>query len=290
MNKNKYNNNKGYQNYGPVNQGQAQAQPAQDQWDGAPPQQQGYAGGADYAVDAQGNPILAGDMSHPAVAAFVKRVYIWFSVALATATGAAFGGVQLTEPLINAAITGDTVAAGTLSSITWGAWGVTVIAFIAMAVIRNNKGALKTGVFFTLAAACGLQIAPTLAFAGVAGLGMTVVYAFGLTTVLFGGLSVYVLSTNADFSKLGKVLLPAMTILFFLFIAMAFIPFPSVATTLIVAVALVVFLGFVLYDTSKITREYYHRDDALLAAAMLFYDFFAIFRFILYLLMGSSRD
>lgn len=288
MNNNKY-NNKGYQSYGPVNQGQAPAQPAQEQWGGAP--QQGYAGGADYAVDAQGNPILAaGDLSQPAVAAFVKRVYIWFSVALATATGAAFGGVKLTEPLVTAAIRGDVSAAGTLSSITWGAWGVTLIAFIAMVFIRNNKGALKTGVFFTLAAACGLQIAPTLAFAGVAGLGMTIVYAFGLTTVLFGGLSVYVLSTNADFSKLGKILIPAVTILFFLFIAMAFIPFPSTGVTIIVAIALLVFLGFVLYDTSQVTRRYYHSDDALLAAAMLFYNFFAIFRFILYLLIGSSRD
>lgn len=286
MKNNQYNNSRGYQNYGPVNQNQAQPQPAQDQWAGAPQAQERPQ---PYGVlqSQYGDPSATHDLSNPAVVAFTKKVYAYFASALATATAASLGGVALTnqfiaqaDPLTGAMPSGfNTMRIGSLVAF--------FVSFLAVIFMRNTKSPLRTGLLYVFSAACGFTIAPMLTFMIAGGMGMSIVFAFGITTVVFGGLTVYVLSTGKDFRSLGGILFVGLIVAFGLILMNVFIDFPSGMSRVIMAGILLLFVGYTLYDTSRVTRDYFHRDDAIGAAMMLFYDFFILFKYILYFL-GSN--
>ena len=44
---------------------------------------------------------------------------------------------------------------------------------------------------------------------------------------------------------------------------------------------ILLFVAFILFDTSMVTRTYYYSNDAISAATQLFYDFWALFRYVL---------
>ncbi|MCF6227507.1 MAG: Bax inhibitor-1 family protein [Planctomycetes bacterium] len=287
MNNNKY-NNKGYQNYGPVNQGQAPAQPAQDQWGGAP--QADHTNQPHGILQNQyGDPAAAHDLSNPAVIAFTKKVYAYFASALATATAASLGGVMITNNFIAQADPLTGALPSGFGAMRIGSMVAFFVSFLAVIFMRNTKSPLRTGLLYVFSGACGFMIAPMLTFLIAGGMGMSIVFAFGITTVVFGGLTVYVLSTGKDFRSLGGILFVGLIVAFGLILMNVFIDFPSGMSRLIMAGILLLFVGYTLYDTSKVTRDYFVRDDAIGAAMMLFYDFFILFKYILYF-MGSSRS
>ena len=224
-----------------------------------------------------------GDISNPAVAAFAKRVYLYFASALAVATGASYGGVLATEHFIS------TNNYQGLQTMSIAALVTFFAAFLVVIFTRKAHSPLKTGLLYVFAGACGVMIAPMLqAFMSV-GMGMTIVFAFGITTVVWGGITVYVLSTGKDFRGLGGYLFAGLLLAIGLLLLNIFVPFPDMISRLIMAGILILFVGYTLYDTSRVTRDYYHSNDATGAALMLFYDFFILFKYILYFL-GSSRD
>ncbi len=109
-----------------------------------------------------------------------------------------------------------------------------------------------------------------------------------LTGCVFGGLTAYVFMTKKDFSFLGGIL---STLLFvaigFSLVSFFFGGFGS-GTALVYSGAMVLlFSGFILYDTSKIMRHY-PTDMHIPAATMLLIDVVILFRYILYMLMASN--
>ena len=268
------NRNQGYQNYGPV--------------EGAYPQQ-GYQAGQQYAAGGyadsiqSGEGIYEGDLSNPAVAAFAKKVYAYFASALATATLAAFGGTLAVEHF---------VAAGNPGAVN-GLWIGSLVAFFASYLIvvfsRKSHSPLKTGLLYVFASAAGFTLAPTLMYYVAAGMGMAIVMAFGIATVTFFGLTVYVLTTGKDFRSLGGLLVVGIFVVLGLSLMMLFGDFPNLLTQVGMGVGLLVFIGFTLYDTSRVVRDNYYNNDAVSAAINLLYDFVMLFRYALYFL-GSSRD
>ena len=263
------NPNQGYQNYPPV-QGYGQ-QP------GYP--QHGYAPGTYDNAGVYGE----GDISQPAVAAFAKRVYAYFASALLVATGASVGGVFATEHFL---ATGNVSA---LSSMRIGALVAFFASFLIVVFTRKAHSPLKTGLLYVFASSCGVMVAPMLTFFMAAGMGLTIIYAFGIATVVWGGLTVYVLATGKDFRGIGGYLFAGILLVIGLVLLNIFVPFPDLLSRGIMAGVLVLFVGFTLYDTSRVTRDYYHANDAVGAALMLFYDFFILFKYILYFL-GGNRD
>jgi FtsH-binding integral membrane protein len=125
--------------------------------------------------------------------------------------------------------------------------------------------------------------------------GVAVVYqAAFLTCMVFGGLTAYVLISGHDFGFLGA----SLTIGTFLLIGV--VVCAMVASMLGVDVkvvslaascfAVVLFSGYVLYDTSEIMNRY-AADMVVPAALALMVDFIILFRNILYLLVSlTSRD
>jgi len=151
----------------------------------------------------------------------------------------------------------------------------------------RRKGSVRSWLVFLFVLLTGITTAPIVAWAGFEG-GMNVVFqALGLTVVVFGGLSAYVYFTNKDFRSWG-------TFLTFALIGLIIASFVNIflqQTTLGIAIdflVIVIFLGFVMYDMSKILRDYSDKDISL-AVLSLYLDFLNIFIRILQLLVLSKR-
>lgn len=219
-----------------------------------------------------------GDLSDAAVVAFTKRVYAYFSAALATATVACLGGMFAVNQLI---------AAGQKGAVTTLAIGSLIgffVSYLVVVFMRKNHSPLKVALLFIFATCAGFMTTPLVGAFVNAGMGMTVVAAFGITAVTFFGLTVYTLTTGQDFRSLGGMLLVGLIVLIGVSLMAIFIPGGGALHTLISVGGIILFIGFILFDTSMVTRNYFHSNDAISAAIQLFYDFFMLFRYILILL------
>jgi FtsH-binding integral membrane protein len=160
---------------------------------------------------------------------------------------------------------------------------------MVQAIPTVNIAALVGFTFYS-----GLFISPTLFIAGImgqSGQAMTadpVRDAFVLTTLAFTGLTTYVFVSKKDFSFLGGflsmgvwVLLGAMLLGFF---------FHSAVFQLAIAsVGVLIFCGYVLFDTSRILNSA-DRMNPVAAATSLYLDALNLFLFILRILMQSRRN
>lgn len=146
--------------------------------------------------------------------------------------------------------------------------------------------------YYTLAGGLGLLTAPLMLYAlAAAGGGIEIIgQAFGLTTLTFGGLTAYVFISKKDFSFLGGFLavgmIMAIVATFALIIAtMVFDVQVDMLSTALSAFVALVFIGYVLYDTSNVLHRY--ATDMVVPAAMaLMVDFVMLFRLILSLLLS----
>ena len=115
-----------------------------------------------------------------------------------------------------------------------------------------------------------------------------VTQAGALSIITFSALTAYAFFSKTDFSFLGGILFVALVALILGGLANLFFFKSSMASYLMAWVSLVIFSGFVLYDTSNIMRT--HDSRGYVSAALgLFINFLNIFLSILRIL-GGSRD
>lgn len=174
-------------------------------------------------------------------------------------------------------------------------WGIMLVAYIgaffAATFARRVRG-LNVIALFGYAFVTGLFIAPSVFVAqAMAGAGHTldaspVRDAFLLTAAAFVGLSGYTLITRRDFSNLGASLTIGLFVLIGASILGIFVH-AAVFQLAIASVGVLLFAGYILYDTSRIMRS--GEDDAVGAALSLFLDIVNMFLFLLRIL-SSSRD
>lgn len=144
-------------------------------------------------------------------------------------------------------------------------------------------------------------IALLLAFAGVMGLslsafmavftGMSVFTAFLGASVLFGTMSVYGYFTKRSLDSFGKYLMIGLIAIILASIVNIFIG-SSMASMVISAIAIVLFLGLTAYDTQRIREELGYDSDhrsEVLGALSLYLNFINIFTSLLNL-TGSRND
>ncbi len=108
-----------------------------------------------------------------------------------------------------------------------------------------------------------------------------------MTTAVFGGLSLYALQSRRDFSYLGGFLFVALIALIVGGIVMWFIH-SSLLSMLYSVGGILIFSGYVLYDTSLIMRRL-GPNDAVIGAINLYLDLINLFLFILQLLSELNR-
>jgi FtsH-binding integral membrane protein len=222
-----------------------------------------------------------GDLSDPAVLAFTKKVYLYFASALATATAAALGGSYAVTQLVAA---GNT---GAVNGIWMGSLAAFFISYLVVVFSRKSHSPLKTALLYVFATAAGGTLAPVLSIYVAAGMGMAIAYAFGLATVIFFGISVFVLTTGKDFRGLGGYLMVGIFAIIGLWLIGMFTNISGLST-LLMGLGFIVFIGFTFYDTSRVVRDNFYANDAVSPAINLLYDFVMLFRYALYFMGGRD--
>merc|ERR1712072_365726 len=107
-----------------------------------------------------------------------------------------------------------------------------------------------------------------------------VLQALVLTAAVFISLSSYVLVTKKDFSFLGGGLFAGLIILIVWSIMNSFFDFGLGGRMVFSLVGALIFVGYILYDTSMIIHHY-GPDDAVVASIALYLDLINLFLYLL---------
>ena len=238
-------------------------------------------------------PYAAGPAAAPAASTlgYLRRVYIYFAGGVFAAIAGALVALYTGTPVP----VGEGVSVPPLVAFAIEHWVIGLIvyfgAFMAASALRRQPGinavALGGYTFVT-----GLYLAPMLFFAQLmASHGQTldaspVRDAFLLTGAAFTGLTSYVFITRKDFSFLGAALSMGIWVILGAMLLAIFVH--SAALHLAIAsVGVLLFCGYILYDTSRILQE--RGDDPVGAALRLFLDVVNLFVFLLRIL-SSQRN
>jgi FtsH-binding integral membrane protein len=120
------------------------------------------------------------------------------------------------------------------------------------------------------------------------GRGNLILYSITLTGCAFLGLSGVVWWSKRDMQFTQSWLISSLALLLCMGLLSAFIPYP-VVHVLLATTGVIVFSGFVLYDTSQMMLHM-HPDDAIVASVQLYLDVLNMFLYILQLLTASTES
>lgn len=224
--------------------------------------------------------------------AFIKKVYAYFAASVVLSAAGAMVALYAGADASKVAIAGVPVPplVALVASSPW-------IALIAMlgvvfgASAVRHKPVVNVVALFGMAFILGVLFAPSLFWAQVsAGMGGTLSAspirdAFILAVVMFGGLTGYVALSKKDFSYLGSALTMGLFVILGASVLNIFLG-SNIFGLAIASVGLILFGGYVLYDTSRILRS--EERDAVGGAMKLYLDFLNIFLYLLRIL-GSRR-
>ena len=215
---------------------------------------------------------------------FLRRTYGWMTAALGvTAIGAAIA-IQsgLAEKLLRLGL-----VANILIVVAWMG-----IAYIAQKV--RHKPVVNAVAYAAYALFTGFVISDLILVAMMvaqmqAADPYTYIYqALGLTVLSFAGLTAYAYFTKRDFSFMGGMLTVGLITLIGLGIMSFFIQ-STFLHMAISAMGILLFSGYILFDTQKILRSY-PADEHVAASLTLFLDFVLLFMHILRLIIMLAAD
>jgi FtsH-binding integral membrane protein len=168
-------------------------------------------------------------------------------------------------------------------------WPVLIIAEIACIIgltFARRVAGVNVALLYLFAAIQGAILGPLLALYEARYPGLPA-EAGWVTVAVFGSLTAYAFATKKDFSFLGGMLFIGVIGLVIAGIVSMFVH--AALLSMIYSVAgVLIFSGFVLYDTSQIMLRL-APEDAVMGAVSLYLDFINLFLFILRLL-SSRRD
>jgi modulator of FtsH protease len=169
-------------------------------------------------------------------------------------------------------------------------WGLVILEFVLIFTIgfARNKPGLNMAMLFAFALISGLVMSVLVGRFISTGASEVVANAFILTTVAFGGLSVFAMNTTKDFTTMGKFLLITLIVVIvgsLLNIFWLHNPWMQVG---IASVSAILFSAFILYDTQNIINGNYATPvDGALA---LYLDFINLFTALLQILGFMNSD
>lgn len=206
-------------------------------------------------------PLTAGQASVAERVAFIRKVYGLFFVGILFAVGGVLIGFAY-PPLMMLAIQHPFIMFIVLIGGVMGAQAV-----------RHVPG-LNLVALFAFTTLTGVIISPVLYVIGKTN-PSSILQAGVLTVAIFGGLTAYVFVSNRDFSFLRGMITVGLVVLIAAGLINIFVGSLGLGFALAVA-ALLLFAGFVLYDTSNIIRRY-PTNEYVSAALSLYLDAFNIF-------------
>jgi modulator of FtsH protease len=205
---------------------------------------------------------------------FIRKVYALFFAATLFAIGGAWLGLN-SPPVLQFAFEHPWIMLIMMMGGVFGAQAVRHVPGVNLAALFG---------FTTLT---GVMISPLLSI--LARTNPASIWQAGVLTVgIFGGLTAYVFVSKKDFSFLRGLMVTGLIVVILAGLLNILIVGSSALGFAISAVTLLLFAGFVLYDTSNIIRHY-PTNEYVAGALSLYLDAFNIFLAILSLL-NSDRD
>lgn len=221
------------------------------------------------------NNMQAGGFAHAAqndtaLVRFVKTTYLFFGASLFFAfIGAMIGFYNLQMVVENRMLI-----------------FIAEIAALFGLMFSRSKPGLNVAMLFIFTTLTGLAITPLVAGVALkAGVG-AVASAFAMATIVFGVMSIVGIRTKKDLASMGKMLFIALIVVVIGSVVNLFLG-STMFQVLISGAAVLLFSGYVAYDTQNIIRGLY--TSPVDAAISLYLDFYNLFVALLSLI-GLSRD
>lgn len=203
---------------------------------------------------------------------FVKTTYKFFGASLLIATIGALVGFMYFEAVMQYRML------------------IFIAEFAALfgLMFSRNKPGLNIAMLFIFTFLTGLAITPLLGLVIAKNGAGAVASAFGMTTIIFGVMSIFGIKTKKDLASMGKMLFISLIVVLVCSIVNIFLGSPMFQTLIAGAVA-ILFSVYVAYDTQNIIRGLY--SSPVDAAIALYLDFYNIFVSLLQLFgIFGSRD
>lgn len=224
---------------------------------------------------------FAADAAADARAGFIRRTYLHL-----------FGAIIAFMALETVFLTVEPITA-TMLTLVAGNWWIALIAFMGVSWLAHywaSSGASPAVQYaglglYTVAEA--LIFVPLLYFAHAMDQSIIPTAGF-LTMLIFGGLTVTVLVTGADFSFLRGALTIASLLMLGVVVASFFISGLSLGMWFSAAM-IGLMSGYILYETSNI-QHHYRTDQHVAASLALFSSVATLFFYVVRLLMSFSED
>jgi len=159
------------------------------------------------------------------------------------------------------------------------------IALIFFASFAARKPGLNMVALFSFTTVSGLTLGPLLYQVGPS----IAAEAFALTAITFAGLSMYVVVSKKDFSFMSGFLMTGLIVLVVGGLLNMFFIQSGMMHFVMSGASVLLFSGFILYDTSNILR-YYGTDEYVSATLALYLDVLNLFIALLSILGIMGRD
>lgn len=204
---------------------------------------------------------------------FLKATYQLFAGSLLAATAGSYIGLGMVNIL--------------MGPMKWVLFAIEIaLIWFVIPRVKHTPG-VNLAVLFVFTFITGLTIAPLLSSIFAMADGAAVVgQAFLMTSVAFGAISMFAMTTKRDFSSMGKFLFIALIIMIVAGISNIFIQ-SSMMQLMIASAGALIFSAFILYDTQNIIKGNY--DSPVEAALSLYLDFFNLFISLLQIL-GIAKN
>ncbi|MGL2701459.1 Bax inhibitor-1/YccA family protein [Helicobacter pylori] len=203
---------------------------------------------------------------------FVKTTYKFFAGSLLLATIGALLGLMNFQAVVQ---------------YKWVFFIAEIVALFGLMFSKSKPG-LNLFMLFAFTSLSGVTLVPLLGVViAKAGLG-AIWQALGMTTIVFGLMSVYALKTKNDLANMGKMLFIALIVVVVCSLINLFLGSPMFQVVIAGASA-VLFSLYIAYDTQNIVKGMY--DSPIDAAVSLYLDFLNVFISILQIIgIFSDRD
>ncbi len=204
---------------------------------------------------------------------FLKATYQLFAGSLLAATAGSYIGLGMVNIL--------------MGPMKWVLFAIEIaLIWFVIPRVKHTPG-VNLAVLFVFTFITGLTIAPLLASIFAMPDGAAIVgQAFLMTSIAFGAISMFAMTTKRDFSSMGKFLFIALIIMIVAGISNIFIQ-SSMMQLMIASAGALIFSAFILYDTQNIIKGHY--DSPVEAALSLYLDFFNLFISLLQIL-GIAKN
>jgi len=202
--------------------------------------------------------------------AFIKKVYSLLAMSMGTAAVGAYLG---SGPLL------------LLVAPNMMLFFILQFALIIFASFASRRPGLNMVALFSFTTVSGLTLGPLLYQVGPS----IAAEAFALTAITFAGLSLYVVYSKKDFSFMSGFLMTGLIVVIVGGLLNMFFIQSGMMHFVMSGASVLLFSGFILYDTSNILR-YYGTDEYVSATLALYLDILNLFIALLSILGIMSDD